>query len=76
MKINEKDRTINIRNWGDHRIMHYRVIRAIPQAPGAIAIAYAQEGSLRVDRAMPLSVNTALPRPGKPSEHHRKNAIH
>ena len=70
MKINEIRRMINMKNRSDHTIMHYRVIRGIPQAPGAIAIAYAKDGSSRVDRAMPLSANTGLPRHGKPSGEH------
>ncbi len=61
---------------GDHSKLKFAVITAIPPAPGAIAIPYGNYGPLGVNRVMPLSVDTAVPRHREPSQNYRKSTIH
>ena len=61
---------------GDHTNLQVSVITANPQAPGAIANPYGNYGPLGVNRVMPFSVDTAVPRHREPSQNHRKSTIH
>ena len=76
MKIEGIQRRIRTGHRGDHTIIHYAVITAIPQAQGAIAHAYGNYWPLGVKTVMPLSVDAAVPRPREPLQNHGKNTIH
>ena len=72
MEFQEFQRNSGMGNRGDHRIMYYRVITAIPQAPGAIANPGGNYRPLGVNRAMPLSVGAAVPRRREPLQNIEK----
>ena len=76
MKVEGIQRRIRTGHRGDHTIIHYAVITAIPQAQGAIAHAYGNYWPLGVKTVMPLSVDAAVPRPREPLQNHGKSLIH
>ena len=65
-----------MRDQGGNTIMHYRVTTAIPQAQGAIADPRGGHGPLGVNRAMPVSVDAAVPTPQEPLQKLEKSWIH
>ena len=76
MKFQEIQRRFGMGNRGGNTNLYVSVTTAVPQALVAIVNPYENHGSLGVNRAMPLSVDAAVPRPQEPLQNLRKTMIH